>query len=297
MEKPLKISDLVEATGLSKTTIHYYTRENLLSEPIKTARTMSYYTQKHIAELEEIIRLKEAGYPLSFIKKMTVDARKKKTEPSGDGDEEERIRENIIEKATESFATIGYHATELYDVARSAGVDPQIIYLYFPDKQKLFEECLSETFKKVFKEVWEEIKDEENPFKRIYQSGLFILTCYRNSVDLIHEIDHLAKIDEDFSAMRKEFIESLSMLLKSNLLKAYELGLMEEYDMDLICHYVIGIAEGGCRLLEMDTRYSPEDYLQAVMGIFELAASENVYAAIQELKRDEAPETESTDSI
>lgn len=278
------MADLVEATGLSRATIHYYTKENLISEPIRTAKTMAYYTQKHIAELEEIIRLKEAGYPLSFIKKMTVDIRKKNTEPTAESDDSERIRSNIIEKATDSFSSVGYYATDMDNIARSAGIDPNLIYMYYLDKRTLFEDCVDRTFKSLFKEVWEYVKEEENPFKRIYKSGLYILTYHRNCIDLIHELDNLARTDEKLAAKRKEFVESLSMLLRSNLLIAYELGLMEQYDIDVICNFLIGIAEGGSRILEIDKSYSPEDYLRAVMSVLELAGSENVRVSIQEIK-------------
>ncbi|MBN1288186.1 MAG: MerR family transcriptional regulator, partial [Actinobacteria bacterium] len=117
MEKPLKISDLVELTGISRTTIHYYIRENLLSEPIKTAQTMAYYTKKHIAELEEIMRLKDAGYPLSFIKKMTIEARSQKAKPGDGVEDSEEIENEILDKAVDSFAGIGYYATDMNDVA------------------------------------------------------------------------------------------------------------------------------------------------------------------------------------
>lgn len=285
MEKPLKISDLVKATGLSRTTIHYYTRENLLSEPIKTARTMAYYTTKHIAELEEIVRLKEAGYPLSFIKKMTVEARAKKKGQQGEGEDPEKIKSEIVEKAVDSFAGIGYYATDMNDVARSAGIDEELIYLYFPDKGSLFVECVDHTFQAVFKEVWDEVKDEKDPLTRIYKSALFILEYYSNFADLLHELDQLSKTDEKFAVKRKEFFESASMLLKSNLLKAYELGLLGPLDMDIVSHFCIGVAEGGARFLDMEPSSTPDDYLQTLLALFELAGTKGVAALVRKMKK------------
>ncbi|MBN1289723.1 MAG: hypothetical protein JXA49_08825, partial [Actinobacteria bacterium] len=94
--------------------------------------------------------------------------------------------------------------------------------------------------------------------------------------DLLHELDHLSRTDEKFAAKRREFVESSSMLLKSNLLKASELGLMEPIDMEIVSHFCIGIAEGGARLLDMNRDYTPEDYLQTLLYLFDLAGAPGV---------------------
>ena len=48
-EKPgLKMKDLVEATGVPKSTILYYVQEGMLPEPVKTSPNMAYYDPKCI---------------------------------------------------------------------------------------------------------------------------------------------------------------------------------------------------------------------------------------------------------
>src|ERR1700732_4917969 len=51
-------------------------------------------------------------------------------------------REAIIEAALDEFIARGYAATRLDDVAKRAGVAKGTIYLYFKDKQTLFEELV-----------------------------------------------------------------------------------------------------------------------------------------------------------
>lgn len=63
-------------------------------------------------------------------------ARKPRTLPP-----EERYKA-ILESATEVFAAEGYAAAKLDDVARRAGIAKGTIYLYFKDKQDLFEQLL-----------------------------------------------------------------------------------------------------------------------------------------------------------
>jgi AcrR family transcriptional regulator len=51
-------------------------------------------------------------------------------------------RDAIIEAALEEFSAKGYAATRLDDVARRAGVAKGTIYLYFADKESLFQELV-----------------------------------------------------------------------------------------------------------------------------------------------------------
>jgi AcrR family transcriptional regulator len=51
-------------------------------------------------------------------------------------------RQAILDAALEEFATSGFAATRLDDVARRAGVAKGTIYLYFQDKEALFQELV-----------------------------------------------------------------------------------------------------------------------------------------------------------
>src|SRR6266852_429920 len=51
-------------------------------------------------------------------------------------------RETILAAALDEFSTRGFEATRLDDVARRAGIAKGTIYLYFADKEALFQELL-----------------------------------------------------------------------------------------------------------------------------------------------------------
>lgn len=58
-EKPgLKMKELVEATGISKSTILHYLSQGLLPKPIKTHKNMAYYPSQSIDRLQLIQHLK-----------------------------------------------------------------------------------------------------------------------------------------------------------------------------------------------------------------------------------------------
>lgn len=74
--KPMRISQLSKATGVSRQTIHYYMREGLLPPPTKTAPNMAYYTPDYVDDIHLIKELQEKRYlPLAVIK-MVMDAKR-----------------------------------------------------------------------------------------------------------------------------------------------------------------------------------------------------------------------------
>jgi DNA-binding transcriptional MerR regulator len=53
----MRISEVAKATGVSITTIHYYTREGLLLPSIKTAHNMAYCSQDCVEDIRIIKEL------------------------------------------------------------------------------------------------------------------------------------------------------------------------------------------------------------------------------------------------
>src|SRR5881394_3984765 len=62
--------------------------------------------------------------------------------PSSRASRSAERREAIVAAALEEFAARGFAATRLDDVARRAGVAKGTIYLYFRDKESLFQELV-----------------------------------------------------------------------------------------------------------------------------------------------------------
>ena len=53
-------------------------------------------------------------------------------------------RTQLIETAVAVFATNGYHATSMNDVAEAAGVTKPVLYQHFSSKRELFVELLAD---------------------------------------------------------------------------------------------------------------------------------------------------------
>jgi len=65
----IRISEIAKATGVAKSTIHFYIEEGLLPQPKRTSRNMSYYDPQCISEINFIKELQiKKRLPLSAIK-------------------------------------------------------------------------------------------------------------------------------------------------------------------------------------------------------------------------------------
>jgi AcrR family transcriptional regulator len=64
--------------------------------------------------------------------------------PAAEGAEDNAKRQQIIEGARGIFLSQGYDAASMNDIARAAGVSKGTLYVYFKDKEKLFEAIVME---------------------------------------------------------------------------------------------------------------------------------------------------------
>lgn len=68
-EQLLKMSELVEASGVPAPTIKHYLREGLLPDPVKTSRNMAWYRPETVERIGLIKRLQEERFmPLKAIR-------------------------------------------------------------------------------------------------------------------------------------------------------------------------------------------------------------------------------------
>ncbi len=70
----MKMSELVEASGVPGATIKHYLREGLLPDPVKTSRNMAWYQPETVERIEVIKRLQEERFmPLKAIRSVLAD--------------------------------------------------------------------------------------------------------------------------------------------------------------------------------------------------------------------------------
>ena len=145
MVKVLSIGELVQVTGVPRTTIHYYLRQGLLPRPQKTAASRSLYTEEHARILKEIAELKKAGLSLVEIEGELQHRAGPADEIPIDlvAQEYDRIHNRILAVASQEFTTKGYKNTHVTTIMKKLGITASLFYAHFPSKRRLLAECVS----------------------------------------------------------------------------------------------------------------------------------------------------------
>jgi DNA-binding transcriptional MerR regulator len=92
----LKMSELVDASGVSAGTIKHYLREGLLPEPVRTSRNMAYYPPDFVDRIRTIKRLQEERFmPLRLIRELLEQADRPRTSRH---DVLDRLPANVLDR-------------------------------------------------------------------------------------------------------------------------------------------------------------------------------------------------------
>jgi DNA-binding transcriptional MerR regulator len=113
----LKMSELVEASGVPAATIKHYLREGLLPEPIKTSRNMAWYRPETVERIALIRRLQDERFmPLKAIRAVL-------DEDSDQAVALLEVEDSILERALSGERT----RTGAAEVRRAYGIPAEVL--------------------------------------------------------------------------------------------------------------------------------------------------------------------------
>jgi TetR/AcrR family transcriptional regulator, fatty acid metabolism regulator protein len=121
-------------------------------------------------------------------------------------------RRQILDAAIRVFATRGFHACRVSDVADEAGVAYGLVYHYFGSKEEILNTLFTERWQIMLDAIAEIDKQQDTPARdKLYLVASFIIDSYRHEPDLMKVIivevtraansfgrEHLAKIREAY---------------------------------------------------------------------------------------------------
>jgi AcrR family transcriptional regulator len=121
-------------------------------------------------------------------------------------------RRQILDAAIRVFATRGFHACRVSDVADEAGVAYGLVYHYFGSKEEILNTLFTERWQIMLDAIAEIDRRQEIPARdKLYLVASFIIDSYRHEPDLMKVIivevtraansfgrEHLAKIREAY---------------------------------------------------------------------------------------------------
>lgn len=77
-------------------------------------------------------------------------------------------RNQILEGARQVFMDMGFDAASMNDITRAAGVSKGTIYVYFANKEELFDALIEEERKKIFNNLYGALDPDEPPEKALF---------------------------------------------------------------------------------------------------------------------------------
>ena len=246
MEPVLTISELEDATGVPRSTIHYYVRNGLLPQLQKPGATRALYSERYVTLLRRIAELKGEGLSLAQIKTALKMSLEQASENGVDlvEQEYERTHQAILRLATESFVEKGYRRTRVDALIRELGISPAVFYSHFPSKRHLLVECFhtfmewgvvsAESRAAECGDVVERQLIRTSALLRIHRLGSDVLALVRTESgqterDLQRPVEQawskvMANIAKEIAAMRRPGAEAPTSdeLLGFSLLGAFE---------------------------------------------------------------------------
>lgn len=152
-------------------------------------------------------------------------------------------RRQLFDVALGVFATRGFHATSMDDVAEAAGVTKPVLYQHFRSKRKLYLELLEDVGNQLMDLIAKATAEAEGPRQQV-EAGF---TAYFRFV-----ADHEAAFSLLFGSGGRRDGEFADVVLRVEATIAEAIAALIEADIDpehrtVLAHGIVGLAEGAGR--------------------------------------------------
>jgi DNA-binding transcriptional MerR regulator len=266
------ISTLERATGVPRSTIHFYISEELLPRPAKTAASRSLYSEKHVELLRRITSLKHSGLSLAEIKKELQE----ELAVLGDDDadlaarEYDRIHAEIIKTATDEFVAHGYEDTHLATIVKRIGITPHVFYGHFASKLQLFAECFRQMVDSNLQSVEEKLKNASDLGERLLArlaSNSALHTLQSEAVSLIRAegAEPSSDISGDLVRSYARIVEQVAADIRTMSARG---GPAADVPVELLAYSLLGAYDNTHLRASWDSTYNRVDLLRAHLWLF-----------------------------
>jgi len=274
----MRIKELVERSGVPRTTIHFYLRQGLLHQPHKTGRTMAYYDESHLRRLKEIENLKKGGrVPVAFLKEQMAQIAGDCAGASTLYDvtqtvtttrEKEQKRHEIVREAIRVFSQKGYHQTKIVDITGSLKISTGTFYLYFKNKRELFIEVIDDVFQNIVGEAAAAIKGETDFLERLKIRGRVFYKNYTRYSEILNQLRAEMASEEQWPAKKiKKIYHDLTRPVIQEIQEAVDAGIIRKVDPDLTAYALTGQIEMMSLRLSLDDKYDVEDIIDFIVDL------------------------------
>ncbi len=274
----MRIKELVDKSGVPRTTIHFYLRHGLLHPPVKTGRTMAYYDESHLNRLRKIQSLKKGSrVPIALLREQVAAVADGRGESTHHYDvtrtvtttrEKKQKRQEIIRKAIHVFSQRGYHQTKIEDITRALKISTGTFYLYFKNKRDLFIEVIDDVIRNIVGEDAVAIKEEKDFLERLKIRGRVFYKNYTKYSEILHQLRAEMASEERWPGEKLQKIyHGLTKPVIREIDAAVKEGIIREVDPDLLAYALTGSMEIMSLRLALDDKYSLDDIIEFITDV------------------------------
>ena len=187
--------------------------------------------------------------------------------------ENRSVREKVLAAAVQLFATYGYHAATMRDIARMTGIQAASIYYHYENKQALLVEIMETHMLQLNANLQRIVDKQEGVQQRLYEAianHIRLHTTFKSEFFII-DTEIRALEDENrgnILAMRDQYESLLQKLLREGM----EQGILRETDVKVSSYAIIAMCT------EVATWFRPSGRLsvQQVIDIYAQMVTEGL---------------------
>ncbi len=274
----MRIKELVERSGVPRTTIHFYLRHGLLKPPYKTGKTMAYYDESHLQRLRTIERLKKGSrMPIALLKEQldAIESETKTAPPEYDvtktvatTKEKKLKRQEITKQAIAVFSQKGYHQTKIIDITRSLQISTGTFYLYFNNKRDLFMEVIDDVFRNIVGQAAIHLKNEKDFIKRCKIRGRIFFENFARYSEILNQLRAELASEEQWPEKKiKKIYHGLTRPVIREFETAIKDGIIKNVDAELLAYGLTGMLEIMTLRSSIDKKYNNEDIIEFIADL------------------------------
>ena len=281
-----RINELEKLSGITRRNVHFYLGQGLLHPPRRTGRTMAYYDDGHLAELDFIRRSRARGTPLFAIKEQLssrlgrVTAKRVAAEPAAErharknGNNGARrgrppgrgeMRTRILDVGCRLFLSKGFKATAVSDIIGELNVGKGTFYFHYSNKDELFLECAPRLFQGLFAASWDKIRREHDPVRRLQARAEAVLPVLDDFCAILAmSREALQSPHAKIRKMGRQVVDSICAPLAEDLRAGMAHGEIRPLDPVATSVMLIGVMESLQYLRGTGTKLMPAQVRDAV---------------------------------
>lgn len=198
----------------------------------------------------------------------------------------DRRREQLFDVALTLFATSGFNATTMDDIAEAAGVTKPLLYQHFDSKRALYLELLDSVANRLLEAIGKAVAEAEGPRQQVesgFAAYFHFVVAHADAFKLLFSSDvpNDAELSSAVRGVENMIAEAIDVLIDAGL---------DEDHRRMLAYAVVGMAEGASRhFLEHRDLRSPDedsgsDALQA--GRLATRLADLAWAGLRSVHRD-----------